>query len=112
MTLFAMVFGQCPITATSTAEMYDRICNSTSASALPRCRRRSLYRICRLTLPWPIHPRQEHLIRRMLDKNPDTRITLDEIKVTGDPFTWVFSSNLTANILEGSMADRRRRNGR
>lgn len=48
----------------------------------------------------------------MLDKNPDTRITLDEIKVTGDPFAWVFSSNLTANILEGSMADRRRRNGR
>ncbi|CEO94958.1 unnamed protein product (mitochondrion) [Plasmodiophora brassicae] len=74
-TLFAMVFGQCPITATSTAEMYDRICNST------------------LTLPWPIHPRQEHLIRRMLDKNPDTRITLDEIKK--DP--WLIGDGVTAD---------------
>lgn len=34
-----------------------------------------------LTFPTPLEPHVEDLVRRILDPNPETRITLDEAKV-------------------------------
>eukprot|EP00168_Porphyra_purpurea_P019879 TRINITY_DN8100_c0_g1_i1.p1 TRINITY_DN8100_c0_g1~~TRINITY_DN8100_c0_g1_i1.p1 ORF type:complete len:618 (+),score=144.68 TRINITY_DN8100_c0_g1_i1:584-2437(+) len=61
-TLFYLVFGQAPFLASSVFDMYEAVC--TQELQLP---------------PSPaVSPGMEQLLRRLLDKNPSTRLTLPE----------------------------------
>jgi len=61
-TLFYMVFGQAPFLASSVYDMYEAVC--TQELQLPSSS--------------TVSPCMEHLLRRLLDKDPSTRLTLPE----------------------------------
>jgi len=77
-TLFCLIFGRVPFIAPTVIEIYDKIISDE------------------VTFDFDVEPLLDDLLRRLLDKNPSTRITLPEI--TKHP--WV-TKNGTSPILTG-----------
>lgn len=63
-TLYCFIFGQCPFTAATEFELFDVIPTQP------------------LSFPYQIDNNLKDLLQKLLTKNPDERITLDQVKVS------------------------------
>lgn len=64
-TLYCFIFGQCPFTAATEFELFDVIPTQP------------------LSFPYPLQDNDlEDLLHKLLTKDPDERITLDQVKVS------------------------------
>ncbi|OLL23763.1 Serine/threonine-protein kinase ssp1 [Neolecta irregularis DAH-3] len=61
-TLYCFLFGTLPFKADSEYELFRRIESH------------------QYTLPWPVHPDIQHLLSSLLDKNHDSRYSLEQVK--------------------------------
>jgi serine/threonine protein kinase len=74
-TLYCLVYGKCPFMANSEYELLDLIANGA------------------LMYPWQDNPDLMDLLSRLLEKDPEQRATLHDVKVRGAKIA--FLSNLS-----------------
>ncbi|CAO3691813.1 unnamed protein product [Rhizopus stolonifer] len=97
-TLYCFIFGQCPFTASTEFELFDTI--PTQPLAFPSVEQ----------VGFQIDDDLKDLLIKLLEKNPEKRITLDKVKthpwVTQDldnPREWLIKSNPTFYALTPSL---------
>lgn len=80
-TLYCFIFGQCPFTASTEFELFDTI--PTQPLTFPSVEQ----------VGFQIDDDLKDLLIRLLEKNPEKRITLDKVKVRNKPKHLLYSSS-------------------
>lgn len=86
-TLYCFIFGQCPFIAATEFELFDTI--PTQPLTFPSVEQ----------VGFEIDQDLQDLLKRLLTKNPDDRITLDQVKVCNIVYIYIYISKMYTNLV-------------